>query len=87
MARLVCAPGALEVPPEAPSDPLDQHPHRLAGDLDEALDPQNVMRARRRDEAVDEGVGVSNRRNCNHEGVEIVVIMFAFGVVMRRARV
>ena len=80
------APGPVEVATEAPSDPLHQHPHRLAGDFDEALDPQDVVRARRRDQAIDQRVGIADGRNRDDESVEIVVIVLAFGVVMRRAR-
>ena len=44
------------------------------------------MRARRRDQAIDQRVGIVDRGNCDDERVEIVVIVLAFGVMMRRAR-
>ena len=40
---------------------------------------------RGRGQAVDERVRIANGRDRNDESVEVIVIMFAFGVVMRRA--
>ena len=46
LARLAGAPRPVEVAAEPLADALHQQAHRLAGDLDEALDAQDVVRAR-----------------------------------------
>ena len=50
-------PRPVEVALKAGTDALHQNPHRLAGDLDKALDAQDVVRLRRFAQAVDQRSG------------------------------
>ena len=84
--RLIHAPGPVEVATEALSHALHQHPQRFAGDFDKAFDAQDVVCARRRNESIDQRVRIADCGNRDDERVEIVVIVLAFGVMMRRAR-
>ena len=68
-------------------DALHQQPHRLAGDVDEALDAQDVVRRRRRRRGGRPApAAASKRRQVDDEAVEVVVVVLVLGVVMRRPR-
>ena len=72
---------------EACADALHQQAHRLAGDVDEALHAQDVVRRRRLGEAVDHGLRRVEGRQLDDEGVEVVVVVLALDLVMRRPAV
>ena len=61
-ARLVAAPGAIEVVLHAVADALEHQAHRLAGDRGEALDPQDRVARDHALQPVDERLRVVERR-------------------------
>ena len=52
--RVAGGPRSIELVLDARADALHQQPHRLAGDVDEALHAQDVVRLGRAGEAVDQ---------------------------------
>src|SRR6185437_17053305 len=81
--RFIHTPGAIEVAAEALAYALHQHPHGLAGDLDETFDTQDIVLACRRNQAIDQRIGIANRGDRDDERVEIIVIVLALGVMVR----
>ncbi len=76
------APGAIELVLEARAHALNQKAHRLALDLGEALDAQDVVGIRGAADALDQPFGGVEGRDVDNEGVEVVVIVLALGIVM-----
>ena len=70
-------------------DPLTDRLHDLAavaaGHLEEALDPQHVMRADQRREPSTERGSIDDRTALDDETLEIVVVVLALQLVDRRA--
>ena len=69
---------------EATADALHQKAHRLAGDFNEALDAQDVVRLGDGFQSGNQTVRVAGRADLDGEAREIVVIMFAETIVMAR---
>ena len=67
--------------PKTLSNPLDEEPHRLAGNLDEALHPQHAIRLGHRHEAGHEAGRIGCGGDIDDEAVEVIVIMPGFGIV------
>ena len=85
-ALLARGPGPVELMAEAAADTLDQEPHRLAPDRQEALHPQDAVPSRDRREVVREGDGVVDQGDAHDETVEIVVVVPILAVVVGGAR-
>ena len=68
--------------PEALPDALNEQPHRLSGDLDEALHPQHIELFSDGGEAGEQAGRIGGRGNINDEALEVVVIVTVFGVVV-----
>ena len=70
---------------DARTDGLDQEPHRLAADFDETLYAQHVLLLGGGGDAPGEIVGIADRRDVDDEGIEVVMLVVEFIVVMRLA--
>ena len=69
---------------DARTDALHEQAHGLAGDLNEAFHPQDIVRTGGFGDAFDELLRRRERRHVYNEGVEILVVVLALKVVMRR---
>ena len=83
--HLAGRPSGVELLPEALPDALNEQPHRLSGDLDEALHPQHSELFRDGGEAREQAGRIGCRGNIDDETLEVVVIVAVFGIVVRRA--
>ena len=62
---------------------LNQQAHVLAGDMGEALHPQNVVLDDGRAQASNQLIGTQRVRHFQTEGIEIVVVVIVHTVVVR----
>ena len=65
---------------------LHQKPHRLAGDRNIALHPQNVLFVRQALNGDNQSINIADFGKVDHHGVEVVMFMIVVAVMMRRAR-
>ena len=82
---LAFAPGPVELVREARADALDEQPHRLAVDGDEALDAQDVVGLGGGLQAIHERLGLGDDRQLDDEALEVVMVVLLLAVVVRGA--
>ncbi len=70
---------------DAAAHALHQEAHRLALDVGEALGAQNVVHLGDLLDAIDQLLRRVEHGHIDDEGLEVLVIVLAFGIVMRRA--
>ena len=80
--HLASRPSGVELLPESLPDALNEQPHRLSGDLDEALHPQHSELFSDGGEAREQAGRIGCRGDVNDEAFEVVVIVAVFGVVV-----
>src|SRR5262249_25500277 len=82
-ARLAGAPGSVEIMLDAAADALHHLTQLLAGDGEEALEAEDVVRGDGGGEAPHELRRVGDRAALDDETLEIVVVVLAQGIEMR----
>ena len=78
-AALACRPRPVEIAVDACTHRLDHLPHRLAGNVGEALQPQDVVAGDHRLQAIVEARGVGDRPGLDDERMELVVVVIVVG--------
>lgn len=73
-ALLARRPGAVVIVVDAAADSLHLQAHRLCGNLDEALDAQDIFRSRRLGDTDRQRFRIGHSRQIDDEAVEIIVL-------------
>ena len=61
---------------------LDHETHRLAGNIDETLEPQHIMICNHALELLDEGFRLGHRAKPDDEALELIVVVLLAGFML-----